>query len=115
MQSAPLFCVLVMWLILSNLHVTVYICPKLMYKLSCDTRKPVFGVSDQVKHKTACASTEDGWKLEILDLRRRGIVLSTKALNSFAVTAKLICAFVFAKAKIRFSHDVAQLCISIHK
>ena len=33
----------------------------------------------------------------------------TKALISFAVTAKLICVFVFAYAKSRFSHDAAQL------
>ena len=32
----------------------------------------------------------------------------TKALISFAVTAKLICVFVFAYAKIRFSHDEAH-------
>ena len=30
----------------------------------------------------------------------------TKALISFAVTAKLICVFVFVYAKIRFSHDI---------
>ena len=28
---------------------------------------------------------------------------------SFAVTAKLICVFVFAYAKSRFSHDAAQM------
>ena len=33
----------------------------------------------------------------------------TKALISFAVTAKLICVFVFAYAKIRFSHDAAHM------
>ena len=32
-----------------------------------------------------------------------------KALISFAVTAKLICVFVFAYAKSRFSHDTAQI------
>ena len=32
----------------------------------------------------------------------------TKALISFAVTAKLICVFVFAYAKSRFSHDAAH-------
>ena len=32
----------------------------------------------------------------------------TKALISFAVTAKLICVFVFAYAKFRFSHDEAH-------
>ena len=33
----------------------------------------------------------------------------TKALISFTVTAKLICVFVFAYAKSRFSHDEAQM------
>ena len=34
-------------------------------------------------------------------------VAKTKVLISFAVTVKLICAFVFAK--IQFSHDAAQI------
>ena len=33
----------------------------------------------------------------------------TKTLVSFAVTAKLICVFVFAYAKSRFSHDEAHI------
>ena len=37
------------------------------------------------------------------------IIAKTKALISFAVTAKLICIFVFAYAKSRFSHDAAQM------
>ena len=36
-------------------------------------------------------------------------VAKTKALISFAVTAKLICVFVFAYAKSRFSHDEAHM------
>ena len=36
-------------------------------------------------------------------------VAKTKALISFAVTAKLICVFVFAYTKSRFSHDAARL------
>ena len=36
-------------------------------------------------------------------------IAKTKALISFAVTAKLICVFVFAYEKIRFSHDAAQI------
>ena len=46
-------------------------------------------------------------------------IAKTKALISFAVTAKLICVFVFSYAKSRFSHDAAHiimrkpaLCIS---
>ena len=36
-------------------------------------------------------------------------VAKTKALISFVVTAKLICAFVFAYAKSRFSHKEAHI------
>ena len=36
-------------------------------------------------------------------------VAKTKALISFAVTAKLICVFVFAYAKSRFSNDAARI------
>ena len=36
-------------------------------------------------------------------------IAKTKALISFAVTVKLICVFVFAYAKSRFSHDAAHL------
>ena len=36
-------------------------------------------------------------------------VAKTKALISFAVTAKLICVFVFAYAESRFSHDAAHI------
>ena len=36
-------------------------------------------------------------------------VAKTKALISFAVTAKLICVFVFAYAKSWFSHDAAHI------
>ena len=38
-------------------------------------------------------------------------VAKTKMLISFAVTAKLICVFVFAYAKHWFSDDAAQICI----
>ena len=56
-------------------------------------------VSDQVEHKPTCTVTETGYKLEILESERRGIVLS----------AKLPCAFVFAYASCWFSHDVAKM------
>ena len=38
-------------------------------------------------------------------------VAKIKALISFAVTAKLICVFVFAYAKSQFSHDEAQIWV----
>ena len=45
-------------------------------QMSLVVRKPVFGVSDQVRHKPGCTAIEDGLRLEISDLGRRGIVLS---------------------------------------
>ena len=41
-------------------------------------------------------------------------VAKTKALISFAVTAKLICVFVFAYAKNRFSHNEAYFKCSFN-
>ena len=38
--------------------------------------------------------------------------MKAKALISFAVTTQLICAFVLAYAKSRFSHDAVQLWIT---
>ena len=40
-------------------------------------------------------------------------VAKTKALISFTVTAKLICVFVFAYAKIRFTHDEAHFSYDV--
>ena len=58
--------------------------------------------------------------LEILDIRRRGSVLAihiakTKAPISFAITAKLIFAFVLAYADCLFSHAAAHFnnCLEI--
>ena len=52
-------------------------------------------------------------RLEIADLRRRGgytfCMAKTKALISCAITAQLICTFVFAYAKSRFSHEAAHM------
>ena len=44
--------------------------------MSLVVRKGVFGVSNQVTHKAGCATTGDGWMLEISDFESRGIVLS---------------------------------------
>ena len=42
-------------------------------------------------------------------------VVKTKVLISCAFTAQLICLFVFAYAKSRYSHDVAHIFFQIHK
>ena len=44
--------------------------------LSLVVRKPVFGISDLVRHKPGCTATEDCKRLEISDLGSRGIILS---------------------------------------
>ena len=45
---------------------------KYMY-MSRNVSKVTFGVSDQVQNKLVCTVTEEIFKLEILDIRRRGI------------------------------------------
>ena len=60
-----------------NLHKYMYnILCYFWHHLSLVLRKPVFRVSDQVRHKPGCTATEDGWRLEISDLESKGIVLS---------------------------------------
>ena len=55
----------------------------------------------------------EAWKFVFRKKRDCTIqVAKTKALISFAVTAKLICAFVFAQAKIWFSHGAARMILS---
>ena len=56
-----------------------------------------------------------GWNFRIYKVEERYYLCSkticvakTQALISFAVTAKLICAFVFVYAKCWFSHDAAH-------
>ena len=44
--------------------------------MSLVVRKTVFRVSDQVRHTPGCSATEDGYRLEILDLGSNGNVLS---------------------------------------
>ena len=44
--------------------------------MSLVLRKPVFRVSNQVRHKRGSAVTKDGYRLEISDLESRGIVPS---------------------------------------
>ena len=50
-----------------------------------------------------------GLKFKIKKVEGLYYVVKTKALISFAVTAKLICVFVFAYAKCWSSHDRAHL------
>ena len=42
-------------------------------------RKPVFGVSAQARHEVSCTVTENGLRLEILDLERRDFTIWTVA------------------------------------
>ena len=70
-------------------------------------------VSDQVQHKPSCTCTKEGQNLEILDLKSRGNctdrIMETKA----AITAKLICSFVFSYADCLFSREAAQILVGV--
>ena len=62
-------------------------------------KKPTFCNSDQVRHKSGCRASDDGWKLEISDLRRRAIALFAKGKE------RPIVIFVFAILKSPYSCD----------
>ena len=65
------------WVSLQLTFVTFDVVVQSHLYMSLVVRKSVFGVSDQVPHKPGCTATDvDGWRLEISDLRSRGIVLS---------------------------------------
>ena len=68
--------------------------------------------SDQVRHKSGCTITKKVRSLKFRFKKKRNYtihVAKTKALISFAVTEKLIWAFVFAYADCWFSHAAAQM------
>ena len=44
----------------TRLFSTLYCVAMVQYNMSRDVRKPVFGISDQVRHKPGCTATEDG-------------------------------------------------------
>ena len=69
------------------------------------------GVSNQVRHKpSVCRKWLEAGNFGLRKERNCTIPLAkTKSLISFAVTAKLICVFVFAYAICWFSHEVAHL------
>ena len=71
-------------------------------------------VSDLVRHKPGFTATKMARDLIFRFKKVEGGIFSiyvakTKVLISCAVTAQLICVFVFAYAKCLFSHDTAHL------
>ena len=55
------------------------------------TRKQNNVVSEQIRHIPACTSTEDGYRLEILDLERRGILYYPCSENKGADQLRSYC------------------------
>ena len=73
-----------------------------VYKMSLVVRKPVFGISDQVRHKSDCTASEDGYRLENWDIGSRGIVLCSENKNADQLrsdsAADLRLCFAYEKA-----------------
>ena len=94
-------------------QITNLTAPPGLTPLSQVMRKPVFGVSDQVRLKLACSATETNYSLEILDTETRGIILSkqwtTKVLIRLRRCTGWSAPLLFAYGKNRFSHDMAHM------
>ena len=77
-------------------------------------RKPVFGVSDQVPHKPACTKQKMARGLKVRIKEEEGLYyLCSENKSVDQLRGKLICVFVFAYAKSRFSHDAAHMYVQI--
>ena len=77
-------------------------------------RKPVFGVSDQLKLKPACSASETSYSLESSAIASRDIILSrqrkTKALIRLRGRAGWSALLLFPYGiNSFFFHDVAQM------
>ena len=81
--------------------------------MSLVTKNPVFGVSNQVRLKSACSASETSHRLKILDIETRGIIISqqriTKTLIRLCGCAGWSAPLLFAYGKNRFSHDVTHM------
>ena len=75
------------------------------FYMSSIIRKHVFGVSLQVRRKPGCTVIQGGLRLEISDLRRRGLYYlgsENKGADQLHSTVQLICVFVFILQKSGF-------------
>ena len=80
--------------------------------MSRDVRKLVFGVSDHIRPNRAAQLLNMARGLKFWIYEVEGLyypLVKTKALISCEVTTQLICVFVFAYAKIWFSHIAANI------
>ena len=107
--GVPSFC----WFCHEAAQLFSWISASVALYLSLVTRKPVFGVSDQIRLKPAYSASETSQRLEILDIETRGILPSrqrtTKRLIRLPGCAGWSAPLLFAYGKSRFSHDVAHL------
>ena len=85
--------------------------------LSLVTRKPVFGVFDQVRLKPACSAKETSQSHEIANIETRDIILSrhrtTKVLIRLRGCAGWSAPLLVAYDISRFSHDEAHFILNI--
>ena len=79
----------------------------LLNNMSRNVRKPVVGVSDQVRHKLVCTVTES-LKFQIEEEEE---LYYPNSENKGAVTAKLICAFVLAYNAAHIIYHVLSVTI----
>ena len=81
----------------------------------CENRSSGFPTRSDTNRAARSLKMARGLKfrIKVVDSRDCTIRMAkTKELISFVVTPKLICIFVFAYAKSRFSHNEAQLKLS---
>ena len=85
--------------------------------MSLITRKPVFGVGDQVRLKPACSATDTSYRLELSAIASRDFILSrqrtTKALIRLCGCAGWSAPLLFAYGIKMFFHYMAHIMFSV--
>ena len=74
-------------------------------------RKPVFGISDRFNTNGAVHPQRmaRGFKLQMEVDGLYNLCSEIKGTDQLCITTQLICIFIFAYAKSRFSHDMAHM------
>ena len=83
------------------------------YHVSLGMRKSTICVSEQARHKSACAVTDAGDWLKILDLSRR-VLSEYRQQRRGSVTAQLICSFGIADDIVGFLTLRLMKCSNKH-
>ena len=79
----------------------IFLCSADIYFMGLQVRKPVFRVSDEVRFKPACSSTEISYKIEISLIASLDMILSDKQIKKALIR---LCGYIGWSAPVLFTN-----------